>query len=62
MPPLGLATVAAIVPEEYERQIVDLNVERLPHSLLERAELVLTRRRRHCGCRRTLPHELSRRD
>ena len=41
MPPLGLATVAAMVPESYECRIVDLNVERLSRRLLSRAELVL---------------------
>lgn len=41
MPPLGLATVAAMIPDDYEIRIIDLNVERLPRRLLERAQLVL---------------------
>ena len=41
MPPLGLATVAAMVPDEYECQIVDLNVEKLTTRQIEAAELVL---------------------
>jgi len=41
MPPLGLATVAAMVPDEYECRIVDLNVEKLPTRLIQSAELVL---------------------
>ncbi len=41
MPPLGLATIAAMVPEEYECRIIDLNVERLSDRLLACADLVL---------------------
>ena len=41
MPPLGLATVAAMVPDDYECQLVDLNIEKLPQKLIEQAELVL---------------------
>ena len=41
MPPLGLATIAAMIPQEYECRIIDLNVERLPDGLLSRADLVL---------------------
>ena len=41
MPPLGVATVAAMVPDEYECTIVDLNIEKLPTKLIESATLVL---------------------
>ena len=41
MPPLGLATVAAMVPDDYECRVVDLNIEKLPRKLIEEAELVL---------------------
>jgi radical SAM superfamily enzyme YgiQ (UPF0313 family) len=41
MPPLGIATVAAMVPDTYECRIVDLNVEKLSTRLIQAAELVL---------------------
>ncbi len=41
MPPLGLATIAAMVPDDYECQIVDMNVERLTDRRLAQADLVL---------------------
>ena len=41
MPPLGLATIAAMVPDRYECRIVDLNVEPLADRLLGEASLVL---------------------
>ncbi len=41
MPPLGLPTIAAMIPDEYECRVVDLNVEKLSERLLARAELVL---------------------
>jgi len=41
MPPLGLATIAAMIPDHYEIRIVDLNVERLSDRVLKQASLVL---------------------
>ena len=41
MPPLGLATIAAMIPAEHELRIVDLNVERLDDDALREADLVL---------------------
>ncbi|TVR72655.1 MAG: radical SAM protein [Spirochaetaceae bacterium] len=41
MPPLGLATVAAMVPREYECRIIDMNVERLRDEDILAADLVL---------------------
>jgi radical SAM superfamily enzyme YgiQ (UPF0313 family) len=41
MPPLGLATVAAMIPDKYECRIIDCNVEPLPQALIRQAELVL---------------------
>jgi radical SAM superfamily enzyme YgiQ (UPF0313 family) len=41
-PPLGLLTVAAMLPEDYEVTLVDMNVEPLCESAVEAADLVLT--------------------
>ncbi len=41
MPPLGLATVAAMVPADYECRIVDMNVEPLRDEEILAADLVL---------------------
>ena len=41
-PPLGLLTVAAMFPPEYELRVVDMNVTPLSDSDLEWAELVFT--------------------
>ncbi len=41
MPPLGLATVAALLPEDYDCRIVDLNVEDLSEDDILSADLVL---------------------
>ncbi len=41
MPPLGLPTVAAMVPREYECRIVDMNVARLTDRDIRWADLVL---------------------
>jgi radical SAM superfamily enzyme YgiQ (UPF0313 family) len=40
-PPLGLLTVAALLPREWELKVVDLNVTRLHEEDLRRADLVM---------------------
>src|SRR6266516_3611440 len=39
-PPLGLLTVSALLPESWERRLVDLNIERLKSSDIEWADMV----------------------
>ena len=40
-PPLGLMTVSALLPESWERRMVDLNVRRLRSSVIEWADMVM---------------------
>jgi len=42
MPPLGLLTVAAMIPQSWELRLADLNLQSLADSDLEWADLVLT--------------------
>jgi hypothetical protein len=41
-PPLGMITVAAMLPENWECQLIDCNVEALEDEVLEWSDLVLT--------------------
>ncbi len=41
-PPLGMLTVAGMLPEDFEIQLVDLNVRKLTEQDYEDAELILT--------------------
>jgi radical SAM superfamily enzyme YgiQ (UPF0313 family) len=41
-PPLGLLTIAGMMPERYELRLVDMNVNELPESDLEWADVVIT--------------------
>jgi radical SAM superfamily enzyme YgiQ (UPF0313 family) len=41
-PPLGLMTVAALLPERWERRLVDMNVRRLTDAHLRWADVVMT--------------------
>ena len=41
-PPLGLITVAALLPQDWEIKLVDLNIEEMDESLIEWANIVMT--------------------
>ncbi|NJN38589.1 MAG: B12-binding domain-containing radical SAM protein, partial [Acaryochloridaceae cyanobacterium CSU_3_4] len=41
LPPLGLVTVAAILPQEWEFRLIDRNIEAVPESDWDWAELVI---------------------
>ncbi len=40
LPPLGLATIAAMLPATWEKRLVDMNVEKLHDAEIEKADLV----------------------
>lgn len=40
-PPLGLLTVASLLPKDWKLEIVDLNVNPLSEEVLKKADLVL---------------------
>ncbi|MBZ0263822.1 B12-binding domain-containing radical SAM protein [bacterium] len=40
-PPLGLLTIAAMLPDDWELRVIDMSVERLKNSDLEWAEMVM---------------------
>ena len=41
-PPLGLLTIAGMMPERYQLRLIDMNVEELPAADLEWADVVIT--------------------
>jgi radical SAM superfamily enzyme YgiQ (UPF0313 family) len=41
LPPLGLVTMAALLPRDWQLELVDMNIERLTDAQLDRADVVL---------------------
>ncbi|MFQ5753996.1 MAG: cobalamin-dependent protein, partial [bacterium] len=42
MPPIGLLTVAALLPDDYEVRLIDLNVSQLKKQDIMEADIVMT--------------------
>src|SRR5215510_12275066 len=49
-PPLGLLTISALLPEAWERRLVDLNIQPLKLADIEWADVVFAS---PCSCRRS---------
>ena len=40
MPPLGLLTVASLMPDHYELKLIDMNVSKLTEEAIKEADIV----------------------